>query len=183
MKPSSPMLLAFLLPLALAGTARAQEPPPAAPQGVFPAAPAPPPAAPAPAQPAPVLALASAAPTTALPAPPSPLLERRSEGLRTAGIVLIPLASIALVSGVFVTTVGALSPPCSCDSPTGLSGATRVGLGFMGAGALALTGGIVMAVVGSKKVPVRAHEALAPAPSWAAEPLVGAGTAGVKIRF
>ncbi len=182
MKPATPMLLAFLFPLALAATAHAQEPPPAAPQGVSPAAPAPPPAPPAPAQPAPVLARA-AAPSTALPAPPSPLLERRSEGLRTAGIVLIPLASIALVSGVFVTTVGALSPPCSCDSPTGLSGATRVGLGFMGAGVLALTGGIVMAVVGSKKVPVRTTEALASTPTWAAEPLVGAGTAGVKIRF
>lgn len=182
MKPSSPTLLAFLLPLSLAASARAQEPPPAAPQGVSPAAPAPPPAAPAPAQPAPVLALAPA-PSAALPAPPSPLLERRSEGLRAAGIVLIPLASLALVSGVFVTTAGAFAPPCDCDSPTGLSGATRVGLGFMGAGALALTGGIVMAVVGSKKVPVRTTEGLAAAPRWAAEPLVGAGTAGVKIRF
>jgi hypothetical protein len=180
MKPSTPMLLAFLLPLA--ANAHAEEPPPAAPQGVSPGAPAPPPAAPAPAPPAPVLAPAPA-PSTALRAPPSPLLERRSEGLRTAGIVLIPLASIALVSGVFVTTVGALSPPCTCDSPTGLSNATRVGLGFMGAGALALTGGIVMAVVGSKKVPVRTVEGLAPAPRWAAEPLVGAGTAGVKVRF
>ncbi len=53
----------------------------------------------------------------------------------------------------------------------------------MGAGALALMGGIVMAVVGSKKVPVRTTEALAPSPRWAAEPLVGAGVAGVKIRF
>lgn len=48
----------------------------------------------------------------------------------------------------------------------GSSGVARVGLTFMGLGALTLTSGIVMAVVGSKKVPVRTTEALAPAPRW-----------------
>jgi hypothetical protein len=168
MKPSIPMLFSFLLPLTIAATSQAQEP--------FPAAPAP-------AAPAPVLAPA-ALPTAPLPPPPSPLLERRSEGLRTAGIVLIPIGSVALVGGLFVTTLGAFGGSVSGEG-SGPAPATRVALGFMGAGALTLTGGIIMAVVGSKKVPIRTTEALgpAPAPRWSVEPQVGLGSAGVKVRF
>ena len=104
MKPSIPTLLSFLLPLTLAATAHAQEPSGAAPRDLSaPAAPA----APIPEQPAP--AFAPAPPMTALPPPPPPLLERRSEGLRVAGIVLIPIGSIALVGGLFVTTLGAFA--------------------------------------------------------------------------
>ena len=172
MKPSIPMLLSFLLPLTFAATSQAEEPPPAEPAS----------AAPAPSSPAPVLATATLS-TAPLPAAPSPLLERRSEGLRTAGIVLIPLGSVALAGGAFVATLGAFGGPASGEASTGPTPATRAALGFMGAGALTLTGGIIMAVIGSKKVPVRTTEALAPAPKWSVEPQVGVGSAGVKVRF
>ncbi len=172
MKPSIPMLLSFLLPLTFAATSQAEEPPPAEPAS----------AALAPSPPAPVLATATL-PTAPLPAAPSPLLERRSEGLRTAGIVLIPLGSVALAGGAFVATLGAFGSGASGEASSGPTPATRVALGFMGAGALTLTGGIIMAVVGSKKVPVRTTEALAPAPRWSVEPQVGVGSAGVKVHF
>jgi hypothetical protein len=172
MKPSIPMLLSFLLPLTFAAQSRAEEPPPAEPDS----------AAPAPSQPAPVLGSAML-PTAPLPAAPPPLLERRSEGLRTAGLVLIPLGSVALAGGAFVATLGAFGGTVRDQDSTGPTPATRVALGFMGAGALTLTGGIIMAVVGSKKVPLRTTEALAPAPKWSVEPQVGLGSAGVKVRF
>src|SRR5689334_2697957 len=185
MKPSIPTLLSFLLPLTLAATAHAQEPSAAAPQGV--AAPAP---VYAPEPPAPVYA--PAAPMADLPPPPPPLMERRSEGLRVAGIVLIPIGSLALLGGVFVTTFGAFGSghvetgdgfSAAAPSESGPSGAAVVGLTFMGVGAATLTGGIIMTVVGSKKVPVRTTEALAPAPRWSVEPVLGMGSAGFKGTF
>ncbi len=163
MKPSAPMLLSFLLPLTLAANAHAQEPSGATPQDMSPAA-------------------AAKAPDADLPAPESPLLERRSEGLRTAGIVLIPLGSTAIVGGMFVTVFAGMSGAHE-EHGQGPSGPARVGLTFMGLGALALTTGIVMAVVGSKKVPVRTTEALGPAPRWTVQPLVGVGSAGVMGTF
>lgn len=191
MKPSTPMLLSFLLPLTLAATAHAQEPSAATPQGFSPAAaPVAAPAAPPPAQPAPVLA--AAPPTTALPAPPPPLMVRRSEGLRIAGIVMIPLGAVALGAGSFVAVAssfggGTVESGGEFGAPvresSGPSSTAVVGLTFMGVGALTLTGGIIMAAVGGKKIPAPTTEGLAPAPRWAVEPLVGAGTAGVKVRF
>lgn len=189
MKPSIPTLLSFLLPLTLAATAHAQEPSAAAPQGIAaPAAPAP---GYAPPPPAPVYA--PAGPMMALPPPAPPLMERRSEGLRIAGIVLIPIGSLALVGGLFVTTLGAFAGTpvdgggdgfsSAAPSESGPSGATIAGLTFMGLGAATLTGGIIMAVVGSKKVPVRTTEALAPAPRWSVEPVLGMGSAGFKGTF
>ena len=172
MKPSIPMLFSFLLPLTFAATSQAEEPPPAEPA----------PADPALSTPAPVLGSATLA-TATLPAAPPPLLERRSDALRTAGIVLIPIGSVALVGGLFVTTLGAFGGPAEGEASSGPTPATRVALGFMGAGALTLTGGIIMAVVGSKKVPMRTTEALAPAPKWSVEPQVGLGSAGVKVVF
>ena len=52
-----------------------------------------------------------------------------------------------------------------------------------GVGSGDLREAIIMAVVGSKKVPLRNDEALAPAPRWTIEPLVGMGSAGVKGTF
>lgn len=194
MKPSIPMLLSFLLPLTLAATSHADEPAAAAPQAapaVAPAAPTapaePPPAASAPA-PTTLVYAASPYPTGPLPPPPSPLLERRSEGLRVAGIVLIPLGSVLLL-GSSLVAVGSAFGGAMVEDDNGMavpareSNTGRVAVAFMGLGALTLTGGIIMTVVGGKKVPVRTTEALASKPTWTAEPLVGVGTAGVKIRF
>jgi hypothetical protein len=167
MKSSTPMLLAFLVPFAVAANAFAEEPTSA------PVEPAPP---------APLVAPAPAASYMVMRAPPSPLLERRSEAMRTAGIVLIPIAGAAIVGGGFVTMLGAFGGPESSTDTHGPATATMVALTVMGLGALTLTGGIAMAVVGSKKVPAHA-EVLATAARPTVEPQVGLGSAGVKIRF
>jgi hypothetical protein len=108
--------------------------------------------------------------------------------------VLIPLGSIALAGGSFLAVISGLSPtpvdetarPSGALPPnesSGPSSTALVGLTFMGVGALTLTSGIIMTVVGGKKVPVRTTEALAPAPRWTVKPLVGMGSAGVMGTF
>lgn len=103
MKASISLLLGFLAPLTVAATVHAQDATAPSPQPValLAATPAPPVATPV----APVAPLAPGAVVPFAPAPyalapvPTPVLERRSEGLRIAGIVLIPVGSLALFGG------------------------------------------------------------------------------------
>lgn len=108
--------------------------------------------------------------------PPPPLMKRRSTGLFVTGIVFIPLGSIVTLGGTFLLVAGATS------------GGDNSGPAVLGVGLAALTGGIVMTVIGGKKVPVAPAAALLdprhspPAPKASITPLFGP-VSGVRVQF
>ena len=105
--------------------------------------------------------------------PPPPVMKRRSTGLFVTGIVLIPIGSIIAIGGTAATLLS--------DGDPGA-------LGVLGLGLASLTGGIVMTVVGGKKVPADSGSALLdprhspPAPKAEITPLFGPVT-GVRVQF
>lgn len=109
----------------------------------------------------------------ALPTLPTLPTQRRNVGLFVAGVVLAPVGAVTSIAGLFVTTSN-----------------EGKGLGIAAGGLVVMTAGIVMAVVGGKRVPV-AREAPAPsATSVSVEPFFGRGSlsevsnvGGVRVRF
>ena len=108
--------------------------------------------------------------------PPPPAMKRRSTGLFVTGIILIPVGSIVAIGGTFVTVA------------TAVVGGGETGLAILGVGLGTLTGGIIMTVVGGKKVPVDPASALLdprhspPAPKASLTPLFGP-VSGVRVQF
>lgn len=108
---------------------------------------------------------------------PPPAMHRRSTGLFVTGIVLIPIGAITTIAGSAILVGSSLCD--SCDSSTGT--------GVLAVGGLMLVGGIVMTVIGGKKVP--ANEALVldprhspPTPKAAVTPLFGP-VSGFRVQF
>lgn len=109
---------------------------------------------------------------------PPPAMKRRSTGVFVTGIILIPVGSLLALGGG-VVLLG--------SSVDGASDAAGSGAGILGLGLAALTGGILMTVVGGKKVPV--NQALVldprhspPSPKAAVTPLFGP-MSGVRVQF
>ncbi|MEP7121168.1 MAG: hypothetical protein ABJE95_09670 [Byssovorax sp.] len=106
---------------------------------------------------------------------PPPAMHRRNTGLFVTGIILIPIGSLVAIGGTVVLLGN------SFDG--GSSGGAILGVGLAG-----LTGGIVMTVIGGKKVPVDPSAALLdprhspPAPKTAVTPLFGP-VSGVRVTF
>ena len=200
----------FAAALLISASAFADEPPPPAPA---PALAAPPPAAAAPAYPAPppyagpgysvpyatYTASRGGAPYPLWMAVP-PVTERRSNGMRIAGISLFVAGGvISAVGGVIfgaVATTGCQEVLVSAEdagpSPAatherigsarqalnGCDTSPELGLGIIGAGALTAVVGIPLFVMGSKQVPARpAIGKLVPAVS------LGAGNGSLRWTF
>jgi hypothetical protein len=118
--------------------------------------------------------------------PPPPAMERRSTGLFVTGIVLIPVGAItAIAGGIILAGSAAIDSSCVdfCDTSSG----SGTGAGVLAVGGLMLVGGIVMTVVGGKKVPV--NQALMldprhspPTPKASLTPLLGP-VSGVRVQF
>lgn len=110
--------------------------------------------------------------------PPPPAMQRRSTGMFVTGIILIPLGSIVAIGGTAVLLGSSLD---------GAGDAAGPGAGILVVGLAGLTGGIVMTVIGGKKVPV--NQALVldprhspPPPKAAVTPLLGP-MSGVRVQF
>jgi hypothetical protein len=104
--------------------------------------------------------------------PPPILMQRRSTGLFAAGLVLVGLSTFVAIGG------GVLEVNESADKMTNPRASTTPGLALLGVGLVGMAGGIVMAVIGGKKVPVDA-----PPPPVSFEPLLGPTSAGLRVRF
>ena len=121
--------------------------------------------------------------------PPPPAMQRRSTGVFVTGIVLIPVGAItSIIGGAMLAFGSATSSSCDqfgCSDTSG--GASGTGAAVLAVGGLMLVGGIVMTVVGGKKVPV--DQALMldprhspPSPKASLTPLLGP-VSGVRVQF
>jgi hypothetical protein len=120
---------------------------------------------------------------------PPPVMQRRSTGMFVTGIVLIPVGAItALVGGVILAASSSVSSVNGPGLSTDTGGASATGAGVLAVGGLMLVGGIVMTVIGGKKVPVNSSSALLdprhspPAPKASITPLFGP-MSGVRVQF
>jgi hypothetical protein len=102
-------------------------------------------------------------PPYATPVPPAPRMKRQNLGLFVGGVILIPVASIGLITGGLLLL--------------GNSSSERAGGATLVVSLLGLGGGIAMTVIGGKRVP----DTDAPAVSF--EPFVGPTSAGLRGRF
>jgi hypothetical protein len=110
--------------------------------------------------------------------PPPPPMRRANKGLFIGGCILAPVGAVVSLVGVAFLVI-------PTDALTGTSNNTVTGGVLLGVGLAGLGGGIAMAVIGGKKVPVEAPPAPAPAPAPAVsfEPLLGPTSAGMRMRF
>jgi hypothetical protein len=123
------------------------------------------------------------------PVPPPVVMKRRSTGLFVTGVILIPVGAIAALAG---TAMVLLNDSTETAGSFGEGDSTSTGAGsglvVLGVGAALLTGGIIMTVVGGKKVPVEPNAALLdprhspPAPRASVTPLFGP-VSGVRVQF
>jgi hypothetical protein len=108
--------------------------------------------------------------------PPPPPTKRANMGLFVGGCILAPVgAVVAIAGGAWALAVG-----------NGFGhGSTTPGFVTLGVGLAGMAGGIAMAVVGGKRVPIEPppRSPAAPAPAVSFEPLVGPTSAGVRMRF
>ncbi len=122
--------------------------------------------------------------------PPPPAMKRRSTGLFVTGIILIPIGAItAIAGGIILASSSATSSfTDSSGFTTDTGSASGTGAGVLAVGSLMLVGGIVMTVIGGKKVPVEQDAALLdprhspPAPKASITPLFGP-MSGVRVQF
>ena len=122
--------------------------------------------------------------------PPPPVMKRRSTGLFVTGIVFIPVGALtAIVGGLIVAGSSASSDFTGDGFEDTSSSASGTGTGVLVAGSALLVGGIVMTVIGGKKVPVDPNEARLldprhspPAPRASVTPLLGP-VSGVRVQF
>jgi len=130
--------------------------------------------------PAPAVGVAPAAGGPPIvPPPPGPgytRKERRSTGAFVTGIILTPVGGIAILSGLVAAVAGSTNEALG----GGDDGSQTAGLAVAGLGALVLAGGIVMAVVGGKKVTVH-HSGPKPPPEAFVVPIIGPGVAGSGV--
>ena len=120
---------------------------------------------------------------------PPPAMQRRSTGLFVTGIVLMPVGALtAIVGGVMLATSSAIATVDGSGTfSEETTSSSAKGTGVLAVGGLLLVGGIVMTVIGGKKVPV--NQALVldprhspPAPKTAVTPLFGP-MSGVRVQF
>jgi hypothetical protein len=106
---------------------------------------------------------------------PPPAMKRRSTGLFVTGVIFIPVGSIVTLAGTFLLVANA-------------EGGGNVGApATLGVGLAMLGGGIVMTVVGGKKVPVTQASLLdprhsPPSPKASITPLLGP-MSGLRVQF
>jgi hypothetical protein len=105
--------------------------------------------------------------------PPPPPMRRANVGLFVGGCILAPVGAVVSLVGVVYLLVPAVT--------FGSSNSTVTGGVLLGVGLAGLGGGIAMAVIGGKKVPV--EQPAAPAPVVSFEPLLGPTSAGMRMRF
>jgi hypothetical protein len=96
-------------------------------------------------------------------APPPVVMRRRSTALFVTGVILIPVATIGGIAGAVVGGINENAPAVYAS----------LGVGLVGIG-----GGIAMAVIGGRKVPVDA-----PPAGVSFEPLIGPTSMGLRVRF
>jgi hypothetical protein len=112
--------------------------------------------------------------------PPAVPMKRKNVGLFVAGCVVAPLGAVmALAGGVMIVNESNSASFNSNGTLSSSSSSTAPGLAVVAVGLVAMGGGIAMAVIGGKKVPVET----APPPPLSFEPLLGPGTAGMRMRF
>ena len=111
--------------------------------------------------------------------PPPPPMVRQNTGLWVGGIVLIPVGAVAGLVGIYLAATGATFGAVGVDT-----GRQNAGYALMGLGLAGIVGGIVMVVIGGKKIPAEPPPAAAPAePKVSFEPLLGPTSAGLRVRF
>ena len=107
------------------------------------------------------------------------------------GIVFIPVGAIvAITGGAIMASANSNSFDFADDEfeSSSSSSASGVGAGVLAVGGLMLVGGIVMTVIGGKKVPVDPSAALLdprhspPTPRASVTPLLGP-VSGVRVQF
>jgi hypothetical protein len=105
--------------------------------------------------------------------PPPPPTRRANMGLFVAGAIVAPLGGITAL-------VGFIDLPLSSAN----GGSQAPGAALIGVGLLAMGGGIAMAVIGGKRIPLDAAPGSGPpaTPPVSFEPFVGP-TSGVRVRF
>jgi hypothetical protein len=109
--------------------------------------------------------------------PPPPPTRRANVGLMVGGCILAPVGAIVSLVGV-VFLIAPSDTLSGGSSNNTVTGGVLVGVGLAGLG-----GGIAMAVIGGKKVPLEAPPAPAPAPAVSFEPLLGPTSVGMRMRF
>ena len=92
--------------------------------------------------------------------PPPPVMKRRSTGLFVTGVILIPVGAITAITGALILGVSSTSTYSDGYGSYSDSGGSGPGVAVLTVGGLALVGGIVMTIVGGKKVPVDPSAAL-----------------------
>ncbi len=113
--------------------------------------------------------------------PPVPM-KRRNMGLFVSGCVLAPLGAVMAIAGGLLLLTEASAANDGFGVTTSKS--TAPGYALVGVGLVGMAGGITIAVIGGKKVPVEAAPgAPPPPPAVSFEPLLGPGTAGLRVRF
>ncbi len=115
---------------------------------------------------------------------PAPM-KRKNMGLFVAGCVIAPLGAVlALAGGVAVAVESDTNTVTfgGNGSTVGGGSSTAPGYALVVVGLLGMGGGIAMAVIGGKKVPVETT-APPPPPRVSFEPLLGPGSAGLRVRF
>ncbi len=125
--------------------------------------------------------------------PPPPVMKRRNTALFVTGIVLIPVGALTAIVGGAILGAASTSNVDFSDgsfSDSSSSGAGGTGAAVLVVGSAMLVGGIVMTVVGGKKVPVDPNEARLlldprhspPPPRASVTPLLGP-VSGFRVQF
>jgi hypothetical protein len=106
------------------------------------------------------------------PAPAVPM-RRNNMGLFVSGCILAPVGAVVAVAGLGVLAF----------SNTETGHGAGAGIAMIAVGLAGMGGGIAMAVVGGKKVPLETPAAPPAAPAVSFEPLLGPTSAGLRVRF
>jgi hypothetical protein len=107
--------------------------------------------------------------------PPPPPMRRKNVGLFVGGCILAPVGAVISLVGVGFLLI----PEGTFDT----SNHTVTGGVLLGVGLAGLGGGIAMAVIGGKRVPVEAPPAPPATPAVSFEPLLGPTSVGMRMRF
>jgi hypothetical protein len=121
------------------------------------------------------------APRQDVPSPPPEgvVMKRNSTGMFVTGIVLMGVGGLTAIVGGLTMAVSSAGGSLCDDAGGGCGGGpSGTGIGILAAGGGLLVGGIVLTVIGGRKVPVQAS-----ASAMTLEPLIGPGSAGLRVSF